>query len=76
MLVELVKQFGRRRGGATEIDLRLSQRGLASMVASTRESVNRLLVGLEDEGIVRLDRQRITVLRLDLLEERVQQLSM
>ncbi len=76
MLVELVKQFGRRRGSATEIDLRLSQRDLASMVASTRESVNRLLVGLEGEGIVRLDRQRITVLRLDLLEERVHQLSM
>ena len=71
MLIDLAKQFGRRRGGATEIDLKLSQRDLASMVASTRESVNRLLVGLEGEGIVRLDRQRITILRPDLLEQRV-----
>lgn len=76
ILVELVQQFGQRRGGAIEIDLRLSQRDLASMVASTRESVNRLLMGLEDEGIIRSDRQRITVLRLDILEARVQQLSM
>lgn len=68
-LVELSETFGHDVEDGVEIDLRLRQQELASMVGTTRESVNRALSLLESSGAIRLDRQKITVLKLKLLRE-------
>ena len=70
-LLELSELFGREVNGAIEIELKLRQQDFASMVSATRESVNRTLSGLEVEGIIKLERQRITVLRPEVLRRRV-----
>ena len=68
-LVELSETFGHSVDDGVEIDLRLRQQELASMVGTTRESVNRALSLLENKGAIKLDRQKITILQLKLLKE-------
>lgn len=70
-LMELAQSFGRSMGQQIEIDIKLRQQDFAGMVGATRESVNRTLGALEVAGIVRIERQRITILRPDLLQERI-----
>jgi len=70
-LLELSELFGREANGTIEIELKLRQQDFASMVSATRESVNRTLSGLEDEGIIRLERQHITILRPEVLRRRI-----
>jgi CRP-like cAMP-binding protein len=50
------------RGEAVEIGLQLTQAELGSWVAATREHVNRVLGAFRDQGLIRIDGQRITVL--------------
>lgn len=69
-LLELGANFGRKLPEGLEIDLRLRQQDVASMVSATRESVNRTLAGLEEQGIIRIDRQRITILDREALSRR------
>ena len=70
-LIELAQNFGKRDGNQIEIDIRLRQQDMASMVSATRESVNRVLTSLDEQGIIHIDRQKITILRPDLLQARV-----
>jgi CRP-like cAMP-binding protein len=70
-LLELSELFGRETNGHIEIELKLRQQDFASMVSATRESVNRTLSGLEEEGIIRLERQHITILRPEVLRRRI-----
>ncbi len=70
-LLDLAATFGRETEHGLEIDLRLRQQDFAAMVGATRESVNRVLAGLEEEKLVRLDRQHITVLDLQALRQRL-----
>ena len=70
-LLDLAEEFGRVQDGHVEIDLRLRQQDFAGMVSATRESVNRTLAGLEAEGIILTNRQRIAILRMDLLRQHV-----
>ena len=71
VLLELAENFGRRLPEGVEIDLRLRQQDVASMVSATRESVNRTLANLEEQGIIRTDRQRITILDGEALSHRI-----
>jgi CRP-like cAMP-binding protein len=48
--------------------LRITQQQLASMTGATRESVNKHLNSFVDEGMIRLDRGRISILDRDRLE--------
>lgn len=68
-LVELTESFGRPVADGVEIDLRLRQQELASMVGTTRESVNRGLSFLERTGAIKVDRQKITILQLKRLKD-------
>lgn len=53
LLVKLSQDYGRPApGGGTRIDLKLSQRDLATLVASTRETVNKQLRGWREQGVV------------------------
>ena len=50
------------------IDIRLPQQDLADLVGTTRESVNKQLRSWEEEGLVKLERTRITIIERAGLE--------
>lgn len=60
-LLELADRYG-LKGEGIEIDMRLTQTELASWVAARRESVNKVLSNLRDQGLIEVDGQRITIL--------------
>ncbi len=47
----------------------LSRKELAELAISSKESVNKILQQLHHDGIIKLDKHRITLLRRDLLEK-------
>lgn len=66
-LLELADRYG-LPGEGTEIGLRLTQAELASWVSARRESVNKVLGGFREQGLIEVDGQRITILDRDGLE--------
>ncbi|MGD9147230.1 MAG: Crp/Fnr family transcriptional regulator [Anaerolineae bacterium] len=66
-LLELADRYG-LQGEGTEIGLRLTQTELASWVSARRESVNKVLGGFREQGLIEVDGQRITILDRDGLE--------
>ena len=53
LLVKLSQDYGRpAEGGGVRIDLKLSQRDLATLVASSRETVNKQLRGWREQGVL------------------------
>ncbi len=68
-LLELINQFGKQQDGATLLDLKMTQKDLGSMLGVTRETVNRELKYLRDEGILTKDKNRIIVNDLGKLIE-------
>lgn len=70
----LIRETGAPQGdGSLRMELPMSQGDLAAMVGCTRQTVNKLLGQLADDGIVRVDRERIVVTdpaRLALLARR------
>jgi CRP/FNR family transcriptional regulator, cyclic AMP receptor protein len=73
-LLDLAARYGVADGGAVSIDLHLTQDDLASLSGTTRETVNRVLSSLRDQGLVRVERARVIVLNLDQLEQSLAQL--
>jgi len=69
-LVELAKTHGKRDGDIIQIDLRLSQKDLASMIGATRESVNKELRVLREKGLVSTEKGTLRILDLARLERR------
>jgi CRP/FNR family transcriptional regulator, cyclic AMP receptor protein len=67
-LLDLADQHGIAEQGATRIDLHLTQDDLASLAGTTRETVNRVLSGLRDQGLIHVERARLSVLNLPQLE--------
>ncbi len=61
LLPLLAQKFGDRRDGVVTIDLRLTHQDLAAMVASTRESVTKVLNEMRNRGIVEIEGGRITL---------------
>lgn len=68
-LLELTERYGVDQDEGMLIDLDLSQEDIATLVGTTRESANRSLSALRDQGIVQVDRARIRILDPDRLEE-------
>ena len=62
LLRELLEQYGRPVVEGILIHIRLSHQDLASLIGITRESVTLTLGELQNEGLVRIGRQRIVVL--------------
>lgn len=52
VLLKLGEDYGRPNGQGTRIDLKLSQRDLSNLVASSRESVNKQLRAWRETGVV------------------------
>jgi CRP/FNR family transcriptional regulator len=67
-LLDLADQHGVAERGATRIDLHLTQDDLASLAGTTRETVNRVLAGLREQGLIQIERARVSVLNLPQLE--------
>ena len=64
VLVQLSDDYGRPfTGGSIRIDLKLSQRDLSTLVASSRESVNKLLRAWLKDGVLGKDGSYIVILR-------------
>jgi CRP/FNR family transcriptional regulator, global nitrogen regulator len=63
LLPILVRKFGERDedGRSVTIDLRLTHQDLAAMVASTRESVTKVLNEMRNRGVVEVEGGRITL---------------
>jgi CRP/FNR family cyclic AMP-dependent transcriptional regulator len=71
-LLELGEAHGRQRGSQVEIVLPLTQQDLANLVGASRESVNKAIKYYRDRGVLTIANHRITVLRADLLRQRVE----
>lgn len=70
-LLALADERGVRTQTGVRIDLRLSQTELASIVGTTRESVNRCLNAFADRGYLSIDRDAITIRNADGLRDRI-----
>jgi CRP/FNR family transcriptional regulator, cyclic AMP receptor protein len=68
-LIDLGTRYGMADGGATRFDLEVTQDDLASLAGTTRETVNRVLSNLRDQGLIRVERARVSVLNLPALEQ-------
>lgn len=60
---------GRKDGASVRIPFRVSQDSLASLSGITRQSVNRILKDWKEQGILRLDRDGISILAKGRLKE-------
>lgn len=69
-LLELAERYGVGKGGL-EIELRLTQTELASWVGATRESVNKVLGTFREQGLITVERHKITILNQQRLKERI-----
>jgi len=70
-LLELAKSHGEPTADGVRIRTQLSQRTLASMVAASRENVNRSLRRFASQGAIRIESGSITVLRPADLRKRI-----
>src|SRR5215218_7446483 len=61
LLPILAQKFGERRDGEVTIDLRLTHQDLAAMVASTRESVTKVLNEMRNRDLIEIEAGRITL---------------
>lgn len=66
-LLGLATRYGIADGGVIRIDLHLTQDDLASLSGTTRETVNRVLAHLREQGFIRVERAHVSVLNLDQL---------
>jgi len=68
-LWELAERYGVEQAGGVLIDMDLSQEAIASLAGTTRESANRALSRLREQGVVDVERVRIRVLNPAKLQE-------
>jgi CRP-like cAMP-binding protein len=60
-LLKLADDAGREAAGGVEIDFPLSRQDLAEMTGTTLFTVSRLLSGWNEKGLIKAERQRVTV---------------
>ena len=72
VLLDLSEQHGRRVTDGVHIDVRLTQGELAAMVGASRETVNRAIRGLEQQGLLRWASGTVTVTQVERLRTRAQ----
>lgn len=69
VLLELAHDFGHREGERTVIELGLSQGEIATLIGSTRQSVNTAMTALKDAGLVRVEAGRTEILDPERLRQ-------
>ena len=68
-LLHLAESYGEEGKEGTLLQLRLSQGELADLVGTSRESVNKQIRAWTEEGVLRMERGSITILRRTTLEQ-------
>ncbi len=68
-LILLSSNFGQRLAGHTRIEIAASQETLAMMINSSRQTINRLLKEMEQQGYLKTHYGKITLLDIDQLKE-------
>ena len=63
VLLKMAEDYGRPAAGGMRIDMKLSQRDLSTLVASTRESVNKQMQSWRRDGVVDMDAGHIVLRR-------------
>ncbi len=66
-ILDLGDTFGVREGGQVRIGVKITQKDLASMIGATRESINKQLKALRDQGLVRTRGGTIEILNRERL---------
>lgn len=71
-LTRLAREAQPEATGEVRLDWPFTQSDLAAMIGGTRQSVNRLLSGLVDDGLVRIERDSLIVTDVDELARRAE----
>lgn len=66
-ILDLGDAFGIRDGERIRIDMKITQKDLAAMIGSTRESINKQLKVLRDQGFVRIGGGTLEILNRERL---------
>ncbi len=66
-ILDLGDAFGIREGTQVRIGVKITQKDLASMIGATRESINKQLKALRDQGVVRMNAGTIEILNRERL---------
>ena len=69
-ILDLGDTFGVQEGGQVRIGVKITQKDLASMIGATRESVNKQLKALRDQGLVRISGGTIEILKRERLVQK------
>jgi CRP-like cAMP-binding protein len=69
-LVRLAREADPAASGRVELDWPFTQSDLAAMIGGTRQSVNKLLSGLVEDGVLLIERDTLIINDLDQLEMR------
>ena len=69
LLLYLAQTFGRKDGGKTIIDLRLSHDDLAAWLGAARETVSRQMEKLEKDGLVAKQDRHIVIPDIEALQQ-------
>ncbi len=67
-LVRLAREADPDATGRVELDWPFTQSDLAAMIGGTRQSVNKLLSGLVDDGLISIERETLVINELSELE--------
>ncbi|WP_144460970.1 Crp/Fnr family transcriptional regulator [Siminovitchia fortis] len=70
-LIRMTNSYGVQRNDGILIDLPLTNQELANFCGMSREVVNRLLNGLKDEGIIKMEDGKIFVCSLQYLKDEI-----
>jgi len=71
LLLELAERYGERMSEGVQLRIKISHQDLASIIGSTRETVNVVLGELQAEGRLQLGRRKIVLTDLAQLAESV-----
>ena len=69
LLLFLAKKYGENRNGKIILDLSLTQKEMANMIGSSRETVSRILGKLENYNLIKTSRKKITIYDIDKIKE-------
>ncbi len=70
-LIELAETIGIREGKGVVLDIDLTQKELGDMVGATRESVNKELRVMREQGLIDLEGSRIRIVDVEGLRDRL-----
>lgn len=69
LLAELAERYGDPAANGLQINIRLTHQDMASMIGVKRETVSEGMAELEYQEIIEVERRRITVCKLEKLDE-------